>query len=1199
MQRYWWPGYEMQLLGELQRQQNSTQFCDTLLQTEGISVPTHSCILAALSPYLSQKLSASPSPPSGQKRQLQLQPVKAQTLLKLVGLLYSGEVEVKGSVEQNDVLAVARLFGIRDLVKGHKYGQMEGDLQEKRQLPGSWKENSIQAKENEREENRKMQDAQVQAEMAGRRDTDTPAEKRSCVTTGTQTGEMSVCSCVPFFSQAETPESVSSVAQNVDFPVMLQPQNITLDEQFCSTSCPIIPSVTSGAPKAAQFISDRTSCCVINLKSSSALSNDMMTPSTSLNKNLNSPTPPKDSTCQQSYECGNSLQTLAKKTTGSEDGQTSGHMPDSRENAQEPHWASREEILAEGSGKSTKKRPPHASVGIKNLTKMKQMQRTLETTQISIKVKLRRRTKGEVWEVVSPRDTDETLSVLTSHKKPPCSHCITPNPRDGFGTAPLAPPHGSVEDSDEQIEKLLEDIMMGLNILPNLEKDCKKSHPLQPSHNDVSTICQVPVTQNDAGHCRMQASVSAAGCVFYQDMGTQSGHCSSETGLHCCLTAQNQPDTSLSAVELDTVLIQQQQCPPQCLSSVRFMGHRDEMNCEGMPLYKSQESLHPEALATRSVIAPAFFSAGQKQHDPVLNELSRQDSQHILEYLPSVTSTETQSLCTDSLPCIDDLRIPQCLSPLEPCTSATKHHTVLNQANLGDKVQPQSSLHGRPWLTENSEALQFPLSDITHTKSTSLPQGDTAGDTVAPKKRMRMYTSHPQHAVSLSAYKDLRLGERAKGQISLSVCSVSLSSNNVLAKEREMATSSLTRFIEKSNQPSFFTERLEEQTKEFGADTDQARIRTRGFMKKIHESQSSTSAEKCSVPTSVACRSEIVNNGETFPRRKRGRPRKAKVEELTPPDRYPAVIEISSNSESQEQTDKDLSKEDLEEGDKTKRWCIKKTWSKGTEVEVKSISTESPKAKPDANNNNIIPAVKKIGTAKRPRLTTLKEFQRLIKLRKSKIRKSKETQETNRTERNAAGEEIASADSTCNQSSKEHHSHIYTESAGGEKSEQDNTESSTCMDTSLFGDSPVSPCNVVQEEMPQSAHEREPSLKNPDEEKSFPVPSNTTQETAIKTKGSFHIDTHLPQDNRLPSDDDLCPWTADRTGPHLPDDGGMSRTSVCDHEEEEEVEVDVLLFSPVRAPEIRECEDTLNMEVSPDEEEEDVNEIDVTGDEAE
>lgn len=73
--------------------------------------------------------------------------------------------------------------------------------------------------------------------------------------------------------------------------------------------------------------------------------------------------------------------------------------------------------------------------------------------------------------------------------------------------------------------------MMGLNILPNLEKDCKKSRHLQPSHDEVSTICQVPVTQNDAGHCGMQAAVSAARCVFYQDTRTQSGHCSSETGM--------------------------------------------------------------------------------------------------------------------------------------------------------------------------------------------------------------------------------------------------------------------------------------------------------------------------------------------------------------------------------------------------------------------------------------------------------------------------------------------------------------------------------------------------------------------------------------------------------------------------------------------------------------------------------------------
>jgi len=35
MQRYRWPGYDMQLLGELQKQQNNAQFCDVLLKTEG------------------------------------------------------------------------------------------------------------------------------------------------------------------------------------------------------------------------------------------------------------------------------------------------------------------------------------------------------------------------------------------------------------------------------------------------------------------------------------------------------------------------------------------------------------------------------------------------------------------------------------------------------------------------------------------------------------------------------------------------------------------------------------------------------------------------------------------------------------------------------------------------------------------------------------------------------------------------------------------------------------------------------------------------------------------------------------------------------------------------------------------------------------------------------------------------------------
>lgn len=109
--------------------------------------------------------------------------------------------------------------------------------------------------------------------------------------------------------------------------------------------------------------------------------------------------------------------------------------------------------------------------------------------------------------------------------------------------------------------------------------------------------------------------------------------------------------------------------------------------------------------------------------------------------------------------------------------------------------------------------------------------------------------------------------------------------------------------------------------------------------------------------------------------------------------------------------------------------------------------------------------------------------------------------------------------------------------------------------------------------------------------------SDTTQE--IRNERSSYTDTQLPQENRRQAlDHNLNTRTVDRTGSHLPDDGGMSRTSGCDQEEEEEV--DVLLFSPDRAPKPSECENALNnMEISPDEEEEDVNEIDVTGDEAE
>lgn len=99
----------------------------------GLSVPAHSCILAALSPYLSNALSNQSSPlPAGQRWPLKLQAVKAQTLLKLVDLLYSGELEGEGTMEQEEVMAAACKLGIGRLVEGWKDRGREGEGEEER-----------------------------------------------------------------------------------------------------------------------------------------------------------------------------------------------------------------------------------------------------------------------------------------------------------------------------------------------------------------------------------------------------------------------------------------------------------------------------------------------------------------------------------------------------------------------------------------------------------------------------------------------------------------------------------------------------------------------------------------------------------------------------------------------------------------------------------------------------------------------------------------------------------------------------------------------------------------------------------------------------------------------------------------------------------------------------------------------------------
>lgn len=82
-----------------------------------ISVPAHSCVLSAISPHISSALSTTPPPPPGQSRLLEFQALGACTLLRVVRLMYSGEMVGEGEVEKQEAISAAAKLGIHGLVE--------------------------------------------------------------------------------------------------------------------------------------------------------------------------------------------------------------------------------------------------------------------------------------------------------------------------------------------------------------------------------------------------------------------------------------------------------------------------------------------------------------------------------------------------------------------------------------------------------------------------------------------------------------------------------------------------------------------------------------------------------------------------------------------------------------------------------------------------------------------------------------------------------------------------------------------------------------------------------------------------------------------------------------------------------------------------------------------------------------------------
>ncbi|XP_055078643.1 uncharacterized protein LOC129456343 isoform X2 [Periophthalmus magnuspinnatus] len=780
MRRYWLPDYERKIIGELQRQQNSAQFCDTLLQTEGISIPTHSSVLAALSQHLSQRLSASPSYPAGTCK-LQLHALKPQILIKLIGLLYSGELEVSGAMEQRDVLAAAHLFGLPDLVEGEK-------VEVRNHHNG--------CKDCKRIEFEKR-DAQIQA---------TP--RSFCVSIGTQTITEDPNQTMENFEHQETT------------PLSTVPQSCSSVETTCS--------VNSKTYSEEEFILEQSTSATVSLSCPNETMSLHLSPSeesicSRLQEGAAQPTQP-----ETSVECIIGSPVVVEEEE-KEDRQRK--VPKDKEKTNQ-------EAGNEGAS-VVEKRQVHKKVATKSLEKMQEM---METTQISIKVKLRRRgTKEEIWEVVNLQDPG-ALSGATSLKTDSC--------KMSQGDLTAAQPSPSTDQAPESVT----------------------SSPKPGPHT---------------------SNINESGCT----VRPPSKPCGTKSDL-----SLNNPCTS--------------------------DGRRDSPQNSPCP-----------------TTSPCLLKANPGLNPP--------EDPNVPELLPLSTENE------DNLFSIADLQFLPCLSPLDSN----------NNSSDGNKTPAHFSLPGRTWLMDKPRSLQFPLTAVVASTSSGCKEAgsnDKPVGQLGEKQKVSVCTKLDNDGTSRSAKSrcpNLGLNKICKqlkvktdANINFSHCLVSLSSNNVLAKERKSPTSPLPSNLNELQ--TQITRRLRPKTKMTGDTLRKTPIRTR------RKSQNSHSTPEKSYPNP-----EMSKND-----RKRERPRKR-----------------AANRDKSEQKIKNTSLKNSDEvPNQAKRLRLEEDIDDEPSKQVMPIDS-SFDAKTD--DNSIVTA------EKRPRMVSLKDLQELIKCKHLKTQGTKGKSEKEQSEK--------------------------------------------------------------------------------------------------------------------------------------------------------------------------------------------------------
>jgi len=417
-------------------------------------------------------------------------------------------------------------------------------------------------------------------------------------------------------------------------------------------------------------------------------------------------------------------------------------------------------------------------------------------------------------------------------------------------------------------------------------------------------------------------------------------------------------------------------------------------------------------------------------------------------------------------------RVPPGPKQLQKHMESNQQRTPTASFSVKEAEEGGATSAGRQTAAEQKSDL------VKMKKKIKCKEVDAKGDCAVPKKRKRKRAACAREATPPSARQQhAKAGNATKGQINLSVCLVSLSSNNVLAKEREMAAGS-----NKSNAVAGKANEPGEKPRDAGdLDGNQTRIRTRGFLRKTLAPPSRPSV--VSLPSnSEVCREPVVSQRDA-PKRGRGRPRKTKVEGI-PPESLDVKKEV--------QADGSLVKE---ESGKTKG--RKKRIRDRSRAEAVPPTASSAEATLDGD---VTSSEGKPAVSKRPRMVSLTEFQKLIKRQHSKTKKSRESRDekTGETAKVAGGEDGKTfGESPRNRNvARERHagSNATADGRGGKNlkksaggSRRDETSGSTGDETRRPGDGSlpvvsldVEGLSVEEAELPA---ETEKPRRNPDEGK--------------------------------------------------------------------------------------------------------------------